>query len=159
MFAHITIHTYIATYAYVYHNICTYTSLWFEMIMECSYKTWYEIIICYELIIILQIMVNWREFFLDKCIFSIHAQNNSFYNSINKLHTMPQMFYGVISALHWNVIVGPRKCIILGVTIVEHTCSSFSIKNDNGSEVYSPVNSNRGIREYYNISVPRTGKT
>ena len=33
--------------------------------------------------------------------------------------------------------------------MAEHVCSSFSIKNDHSSEVYSPVNSLRGISKYY----------
>ena len=33
------------------------------------------------------------------------------------------------------------------ITMGEHVCSSFSIKNDNGSEVCSPVNSLREISE------------
>ena len=49
------------------------------------------------------------------------------------------MFYYVISALHRNVTVGPRRCFIPDVTMVEHACSCFAIKNDNGSEVCSPV--------------------
>ena len=65
---------------------------------------------------------------------------------------MPQMFYDVISTLHRNVIVGPGRCIIPGVTMAEHACSSFFIENDNGSEVCSPVNSLRGISEYYSMS-------
>ena len=65
---------------------------------------------------------------------------------------MPQKFYDVISALHRNVTMGPGKRIILGDTMGEHACSSFSIENDNGSEVCSPVNSLRGISEYYSIS-------
>ena len=65
---------------------------------------------------------------------------------------MPQMFYDVISALHRNVIVGPGRRIIPGVTMAEHACSSFSIENDNGSKVCSPVNSLRGIGEYYFMS-------
>ena len=52
---------------------------------------------------------------------------------------MPQMFYNVISALHQNITVGPGRRIIPGVTMAEHACSSFSITNDNGSEVCSPV--------------------
>ena len=54
---------------------------------------------------------------------------------------MPQMFYDVISALHQNVTMGPRRLIIPGVTMAEHAyaCSSFSIKNDNGCEVCNPV--------------------
>ena len=51
---------------------------------------------------------------------------------------MPQMLYNIISALHSNVTVGPGRRIIPGVTMGEHACSSFSIKNDNGSGVYSP---------------------
>ena len=65
---------------------------------------------------------------------------------------MPQMFYDIIPTLHQNVTVGPRRRIITGVTMAEHVCSSFSIKNDNGSEVCSPVNSLRGISEYYSMS-------
>ena len=65
---------------------------------------------------------------------------------------MPQKFYDVISALHQNVTVGPERCIIPGVTMGEHACSSFSIENDNGSEVCSPVNSLRGISECYSMS-------
>ena len=42
--------------------------------------------------------------------------------------------------------------IIPGVTMGEHACSSFSIKNDNGSGICSPVNSLIGIREYYYMS-------
>ena len=64
----------------------------------------------------------------------------------------PQMFYDVISALHRNVTVGPGRHIIRGVAMGEHACSSFSIENDNGSEVCSPVNSLRGISEYYSMS-------
>ena len=48
--------------------------------------------------------------------------------------------------------MGPRRRIIPGVTMTEYTCSSFSIKNDNGSEVCSPVNSLKGISEYYSMS-------
>ena len=65
---------------------------------------------------------------------------------------MPQKVYDVISALHRNITVGPGRCIILGVTMAEHACSSFSIKNDNGAEVCSPVNSLKGISEYYSMS-------
>ena len=65
---------------------------------------------------------------------------------------MPQKFYNVISTLHRNVTVGPGRCIIPGVTMGEHTCSSFFIKNDNGSEVCSPVNSLREISECYCMS-------
>ena len=92
-------------------------------------------------------------FFLDKCILSYHAQINSFYNSIMLCLRviMPQKFY-VISALHLNATVGPGRRIIPGVTMAEHACSSFSIKNDNGSEVCSPVNSLKGISEYYSMS-------
>ena len=52
---------------------------------------------------------------------------------------MLQIFCYVISALHRNVTVGPRRRFIPGVTMAEHACSSFAIKNDNGSEVCSPV--------------------
>ena len=52
-----------------------------------------------------------------------------------------QMFYYVISALHRNIIVGPRRHFIPGVTMAQHACSNFAIKNDNGSEVCSPVKS------------------
>ena len=62
------------------------------------------------------------------------------------------MFYYVISAMHQNVTVGPGRRIIPGVTVAEHVCSIFSIKNDNGSEVCSPVNSLRRISEYYSMS-------
>ena len=65
---------------------------------------------------------------------------------------MPQMFYEVISALRRNVTVGPRRRIIPGVTMAEHACSSFSIKYVNCSEVCSPVNSLKGISEYYSMS-------
>ena len=54
-----------------------------------------------------------------------------------------QMFSYVISALHQNVTVGPGRRIIPGVTMAEHVSSSFSIENDNGSEVCSPINSLR----------------
>ena len=93
-------------------------------------------------------------FFLDKCILSYYAQINSFYNSIMLCLRviMPQKFYDVISALHRNVTVGPGRRIIPGVTMGEHACSSFFIKNDNGSEVCSPVNSLRGISECYCMS-------
>ena len=64
----------------------------------------------------------------------------------------PQMLYDVISALHQNITMGPGRGIIPGVTMAEHACSSFSIENDNGSEVCSPVNSLRGISEYYSMS-------
>ena len=92
-------------------------------------------------------------FFLDKRILSYYAQINTFYNSIMLCLRVitPQMFYDVISALHRNVIVGPGRHIIPGVTIAEHACSSFSIENDNGSEVRSPVNSLRGFSEYYSM--------
>ena len=56
---------------------------------------------------------------------------------------MQQTVYDVISALHRNVTVGHGRRLIPGVTMAEHACSSFSIKNDNGSEVCSPVNSLR----------------
>ena len=63
------------------------------------------------------------------------------------------MFYDIIFALHLNVIVGPGRCIIPGITMGEHACSSFSIENDNGSiendngsEVCSPIS------EYYSMS-------
>ena len=62
------------------------------------------------------------------------------------------MLYDVISALHRNITVGPGRHIIPGVTMAEHLCSSFSIENDNGSEVCNPVNSLRGISKYYSIS-------
>ena len=65
---------------------------------------------------------------------------------------IPQKFYHVISALHRKVTVGPGRRIIPGVTKGEHACSSFSIENDNGFEVCSPVNSLRGISEYYSVS-------
>ena len=65
---------------------------------------------------------------------------------------MPQIFYDVISALHRNVTVGPKRCIIPGVTMGEQACSSFFIENNNGSEVCSPVNSHREISEYYSMS-------
>ena len=65
---------------------------------------------------------------------------------------MPQKnFYDFTSALHQNVTVGPERCIISGVIMAEHVCSSFSIKNDHSSEVYSPVNSLRGISKYYSM--------
>ena len=51
------------------------------------------------------------------------------------------MLYDVISALHRYVTVGPGRCIIPGVTMAEHVCSSFSIEDDNSSEVFSQVNS------------------
>ena len=66
---------------------------------------------------------------------------------------MPQMFYDVIFTLHQNVTVGPRRRIILGVTIAEHVCFSFSIENDNGSEVCSPAHSFREISEYHSMSL------
>ena len=51
------------------------------------------------------------------------------------------MFNDVISALHQNDTVGPRgRHINPGVTMVEHTCSNFSIKYDNGCVVSSSVN-------------------
>ena len=64
----------------------------------------------------------------------------------------PEMFYDAISALHQNVTVGPGRCIIPGVIMAEHACSSFFIENDNGSEACSPVNSLRGISKYYSMS-------
>ena len=92
--------------------------------------------------------------FLDKYILSYYAQINSFYNSVILYLRVitPQMFYNIISALHQNVTVGPRRHIIPGVTMAEHACSSISIENDNGFEVCSPVNSLRGISEYYSMS-------
>ena len=65
---------------------------------------------------------------------------------------MPQMFYDIISALHQNITVGPGRRFIPGVTMGEHACSSFFIKNNNGAEVCSPVNSLRRISEYYFMS-------
>ena len=56
------------------------------------------------------------------------------------------MFQYVISAMHQNVTMGPGRRIIPGVTMAEHMCSSFFIKNDNSYDVCSPVNSLRGIR-------------
>ena len=64
---------------------------------------------------------------------------------------MFQMFYYMVSALYRNVTVGPGRCIIPGVTMAEHACSSFCIKNDNDSEICSPVNSFRGINDYYSM--------
>ena len=61
------------------------------------------------------------------------------------------MFYCIISTLHRNVTVGPGRCIIPCVTTAEHVCTSFSIKNDNDSEIFSPVNSFRGISDYYSM--------
>ena len=49
------------------------------------------------------------------------------------------MFYDVISALHRNVTVGPRRHLIPGVTMAEDAVSSFSIENDKGSEFCSPM--------------------
>ena len=48
-----------------------------------------------------------------------------------------------------NVTMAPARCIIPGTyyTMSEHACSSFAIKNDNGSEVCSPVDSLRVINE------------
>ena len=65
---------------------------------------------------------------------------------------MLEMFQYVISAMHQNVTMGPGRRIIPGVTMAEHMCSSFFIKNDNSYDVYSPVNSLRGISEYYSMS-------
>ena len=65
---------------------------------------------------------------------------------------MPQIFYDIVSALHQNVTVGPGRRLIPGVTMAEHACFSFPIKNDNGSEVCSPVHSLRGISEYNSMS-------
>ena len=62
-----------------------------------------------------------------------------------------EMFYYIISALHRNVTVDPGRCIIPGVTMAEHACSSFSIKNGNDSEICSPVNSFRRIGDYYSM--------
>ena len=66
---------------------------------------------------------------------------------------MPQMFYNVISALHQNVTVGAGRHVIPGVIMGEHACSSISIKNDNGSEVCSPVISLRRISEDYSVTL------
>ena len=66
---------------------------------------------------------------------------HSFYNLIMLLQViMPQMFYDIISTLHQNVTVGTGRCIIPGVTMAGHVRFSFTIKKDNGSEVYSPDN-------------------
>ena len=62
------------------------------------------------------------------------------------------MYYDIISALHQKVTVDPGRRIIPSATKAEHVCSSFSIKNDNSSEVCSPVNSLRGINKYYSMS-------
>ena len=62
------------------------------------------------------------------------------------------MLYEVISVLDLNVTVGPGRRIIPGVTMGEHACSSFSVENDNSSGVCNPVNSLRGISEYYSMS-------
>ena len=63
------------------------------------------------------------------------------------------MFYDVISALYRNIIVGPRRHLIPGVTMAEHACSSFFFENDNGSKICSPINSLRGISKYYSMSL------
>ena len=104
-------------------------------------------------IYILKVHWSGKNFFLDKCILSHYAQINTFYNSILLCLRVitSQMFYDIISALHGNVIVGPGRLIIPGVTTAECVCSSFSIKNDNGSEVCSPVISLRGFSEYYSM--------
>ena len=60
-------------------------------------------------------------------------------------------FYYFISALYRNITVGPGRCIIPCVTMAEHACSSFLNKNNNDSEICSPVNSFRGISDYYSM--------
>ena len=62
-----------------------------------------------------------------------------------------KMFYYIISALHRNINAGPGRCIIPCVTMEEHACSSFSIKNDSDSEICSPVNSFKCISDYYSM--------
>ena len=62
------------------------------------------------------------------------------------------MFYDIISALHRNVIIGLGRQVIPGVTMGEHAFSNFFIENNNGSEACNPVNSLRGISEYYSMS-------
>ena len=64
----------------------------------------------------------------------------------------PQLFDDVISTLQCNITVGPGRRVIPGVTMVEHACFSFTIKYDYGFEVYSPVDTLRGIIEYYSVS-------
>ena len=64
---------------------------------------------------------------------------------------MFEMFYYMISTLHRNITVCPGRCIIPDVTMAEHACSSFSIKNDNDSEICCPVNSFKGISDYYSM--------
>ena len=97
-----------------------------------------------------------KNFFLDKCILSYYAQINSFIIQLCIMLClrviMPQMFYNVISTLHWNITVGPGRCLIPCVTMVGRACSSFSIEKDNCSEVCSPVSSLRGISEHYSMS-------
>ena len=65
---------------------------------------------------------------------------------------MLQIFYYVIFALQRSITMGPERHIIPNVTMAEHECSSFSIDNDNGSDISSPVNSLRWISEYYSMS-------
>ena len=60
-----------------------------------------------------------------------------------------QMFCDIISALKCHRV--PGRHIIPGVTMTERACSSFTIKNDNGPEVCSLVNSLRGISEYCSV--------
>ena len=65
---------------------------------------------------------------------------------------MPQLLnYFITSFLqHYH---GPWKlrCIIPGVIMAEHACSSFTIENDNVSGVNSPVDSLRVINKYYSV--------
>ena len=61
---------------------------------------------------------------------------------------MSQMFYDIISALHRNVTMGSEGTLFQA----EHVCFSFTIKNDSGSEVCTPVGSPRGIGKCYSMS-------
>ena len=86
------------------------------------------------------------------CVFAYYAQNNSFYNSINLL--ISYKISTVLQCHFHNVTVGPRRRIIPEATMAEHACSSLTIKNDNGSEVNSPVDTRslKVISEHYSVS-------
>ena len=47
--------------------------------------------------------------------------------------------------------VGPGRHIILNITMAKHACSSFTIENDNGSEVCSPVSEKSAILLYVTL--------
>ena len=57
--------------------------------------------------------------------------------------------YNTSTSLFLNVIVGPRRRVVPGVTMAEPIFSNFTIKKDNGSKISTQKDSLREISKYY----------